>query len=47
MCIYTHFSDDITSTFQIQFLRLTPPKQQSPIYIKKAGLFPEHLPATV
>ena len=39
MCIYTHINDDITSTFQIQFLHLTPQNSNHPIIFIRPGFF--------
>ena len=39
MCTYTHISDDITSTFQIQFLCLTPQNSNHPIILRRLGFF--------
>ena len=39
MCTYTHISDDITSTFQIQFLCLTPQNSNHPIMLRRLGFF--------
>ena len=37
MCIYTHISDDITSTFHIQFLHLIPQNSNNPITFRRLG----------